>query len=169
MREKKNARKKGNALSVILNIEGIVIIVAVLLIMIPLFLPRIMGYQTFNVISGSMEPNVPVGSLVLAKKITPQDVQTGDIIVFRRGGSVVTHRVVENQKEEQQFITKGDANDSKDLQPIPYSDLVGIVKHHYARIGALMGFFSTLAGKILLIALVAIGALLQVLAGKLRR
>lgn len=169
MRGKEKERKKGNAFSVILNIEGIVIIVAVLLILVPLFLPRIMGYQTYNVISGSMEPEIPVGSLVLTKSASPEDIREGDIIVFHRGGSVVTHRVVEKQTAEQQFITKGDANPTNDLQPIPFQDLIGKVTRHYAHLGKLLGFFSTWIGKIILIVAVAFGALLQILAGKLRR
>ena len=161
-------RKDGNAFSILTNVMGIILIVLVVLVLVPVFLPKILGYQTFNVISGSMEPSLPVGSLVLTKGIPAEEVQVGDVIVFHRGGTAVTHRVVENQVEEQQFITKGDANKAEDFQPVPYQDLVGVVRHHYATLGALMGFFTTLTGKIILIALIAIGALMQVLAGKLR-
>ena len=85
----------------------------------------ILGYLTYNVVSGSMEPELPVGCLVLVKKTTSEEVKEGDIIVFHRGDSVVTHRVIEIQKEERQFITKGDANEVRDSNPIPYHDLIG--------------------------------------------
>ena len=147
---------------------GIFLIVLVLLLMVPSLLPRIRGYQTYNVISGSMEPELPVGCLVLVKSISPEMVKEDDIIVFHRGDSIITHRVVEVQKEERQFITKGDANESRDATPIPYQDLVGLVTHHYDGLGRLMGFLSSVPGKILLIGFVIAGVVLQFLAGKLR-
>ena len=161
-------QRNGNAAAVLSNVVGIFLIVLVLLLMVPSLLPRIMGYQTYNVISGSMEPELPVGCLVLVKAISPEMVKEDDIIVFHRGDSIITHRVVEVQKEERQFITKGDANESRDTTPIPYQDLVGIVTHHYAGLGRLMGFLSSVPGKILLIGFVIAGVVLQFLAGKLR-
>ena len=155
-------------MAVLSNAIGIFLIVLVLLLMVPTLLPRIMGYQTYNVISGSMEPELPVGCLVLVKSIPPETVKENDIIVFHRGDSIITHRVVEVQKEERQFITKGDANESRDVSPIPYQDLVGIVTHHYAGLGRLMGFLSSVPGKILLIGFVVAGVALQFLAGKIR-
>ena len=138
------------------------------MLLVPSFLPRILGYQTYNVISGSMEPELPVGCLVLVKASPPEDVTENDIIVFHRGDSVVTHRVVEIQKEERQFITKGDANESRDAAPVPYRDLIGIVTRHYAVLGKLMGFLASVPGKVLLITFIIAGVVLQFLAGKLR-
>ena len=162
------AKKKKNSLSVFLRIEGIILIIAVLLVVVPAFLPRVLGYQTYHVVSGSMEPEIPVGSLVLAKAKEPADIIVGDIIVFRRAGSVVTHRVVEKKMEDEQFITKGDANEINDLQPVSFRELLGTVRHHYAYLGTLFGFFSTLFGKALLIGIIVIGVLLQFLAGKMQ-
>ena len=164
----RNTQRNGNAAAVLSNVVGILLIMLVLLLMVPSLLPRIMGYQTYNVISGSMEPELPVGCLVLVKSISPEMVKEDDIIVFHRGDSIITHRVVEVQKEERQFITKGDANESRDATPIPYQDLVGLVTHHYAGLGRLMGFLSSVPGKILLIGFVIAGVVLQFLAGKLR-
>ena len=165
---KRKQQKGGNAIAVLSNAVGIFLIVLVLALMVPTFVPRILGYLTYNVVSGSMEPELPVGCLVLVKKTTPEEVKEGDIIVFHRGDSVVTHRVIEIQKEERQFITKGDANEVRDSNPIPYHDLIGRVTHHYAGLGKLMGFLSSAAGKILLIGFVIAGVVLQFLAGKLR-
>ena len=161
--------KTERAIANISSVAGIFLIVLVLFLMVPAILPRIMGYQTYNVISGSMEPELSVGCLVLVKPISPETVKEDDIIVFHRGDSIITHRVVEVQTEEQQFITKGDANESRDASPVPYQELVGIVTHHYAVLGRLMGFLSSVPGKILLIGFIIVGVTLQFLAGKLRR
>src|SRR6266498_1989012 len=56
--------------------------------------------------SGSMEPTLPVGSLIVAKK--QSHYQVGDVITFKQGNSFVTHRI--NNIENGAFQTKGDAN-----------------------------------------------------------
>ena len=60
------------------------------------------------VLSGSMEPTYHVGGLVFVQKVDPSDVEVGDSITFTIGNdTVVTHRVIEVNKEEQSFKTKG--------------------------------------------------------------
>jgi signal peptidase len=55
------------------------------------------------------------------------------VIAFYKGRAVVTHRVVENRKVSGEFITKGDANAEKDMEPVPYSALIG---RHLSRTGS---------------------------------
>ena len=88
-----------------------------------------MGYEEMAVLTGSMEPNYPVGSLIFVKEENPENLQVGDVITYRLSGdTVVTHRVVEINKDEQSVITKGDANESNDGSPVPYSKIVGEAK-----------------------------------------
>ena len=71
-----------------------------ILICIPLTVPPLLDYQPYAVISGSMEPAIPTGSLVYIKGMEAQDVQEGDVIAFYGGydsSAIVTHRVVENR------------------------------------------------------------------------
>jgi len=124
--KKKLNKNKVNAVAAISNIVGILLILFVIACLLPVFVPKLMGREVFTVVSGSMEPEVPVGSLVIIKKADPLKIQAGDIIAFRKNGTVVTHRVVENQSEARQFITKGDANDMEDLEPVSYTGLVGL-------------------------------------------
>ena len=59
--------------------------------------PHLLGYEQYVVVSGSMEPAIPVGSLVMAKPVKPAELQVGDVIVFyteRHIDTPVTHRVV---------------------------------------------------------------------------
>ena len=92
-----------------------------------LAVPKIFGISSYTVLTGSMEPTIPVGSLIYVKAVDPQTLIEGDVAVFYDGQSTipVTHRVVENLTGEGQIITKGDANAQEDIAPIPYPNVVG--------------------------------------------
>lgn len=68
--------------------------------------------------SGSMEPSLPVHSLIFVEEVDPQEVRVGDIITFDPPGTTprVTHRVVERERRGSRwyFRTKGDANPAPD-------------------------------------------------------
>ena len=76
---------------------GTLFIVAVFALTLPLTIPRLMGYQVFSVISGSMEPAIPVGSVIYVREADASEVQVDEIIAFYDEGSVVAHRVVANR------------------------------------------------------------------------
>lgn len=65
-----------------------------------------------TVVSGSMEPTIPVGSLVVTKEIEEKQVDIGDIITFQSNDMIVTHRIISVQ--EGKIYTKGDANSEPD-------------------------------------------------------
>ena len=57
------------------------------------------GFMMFRVVTGSMEPTIPVGALLIAQDVDIQTVNLGDIICFRTQeaaiwGEIVTHRMV---------------------------------------------------------------------------
>lgn len=94
--------------------------------------PQVLGYSVFRVMTGSMEPEIRSDSLLVVKKIPPEDIAPGDVISFfspdpMLEGAVNTHRVVRVEKENGriQFITKGDANVIEDTYPVDASALVG--------------------------------------------
>ena len=74
------------------------------------------------VISGSMEPAIHIGSLVLIEKNTTEPA-IGDIIAFEKGGAFITHRVAETRNEG--YITKGDANRTFDPGIVTEDMIVG--------------------------------------------
>ena len=85
---------------------GVVVIFAILLIGVRLF-----GIQVYSVISGSMEPEYPVGALIYVKEVKPSEVEVGDVITFVLSNETpATHRVIAIDKEAQLFYTQGDAN-----------------------------------------------------------
>lgn len=91
-----------------------------------MIVPHFMGYKSMAVLTGSMEPNYPVGSLVYVKETDPEEIDVNDVITYQLSGdTVVTHRVVAVDRDLQQFTTKGDANEAEDGAPVPYSNVVG--------------------------------------------
>ena len=119
-----------------------------------------------------MEPGIPTGSLVCAKSADPAAVSSGEVIVFRAGAassSVVTHRVVENQSEHSQLITKGDANQAEDREPVAYARFLGKVVAVFPGLGPLALFLSSPSGKFIMLALLAAAALLMFLGDQLKK
>ena len=128
----KETRKKKNPIAMICSVIGTILLIIVVAACIPLTVPKAMGYQLYTVVSGSMEPAIPVGSLVYIKYVEPGDIETGDIIAFYGSdaqGSIITHRVVSNSNAMGEFITKGDANAENDMNPVTYEQYVGKMVH----------------------------------------
>ena len=105
---------------------GLAVILAILLVGV-----RLVGFQVFSVLSGSMEPSYHVGSLIYVKKIDPQELKSGDVITFMLDeDTVATHRIVEMVPDEKdptvyRFRTKGDANETVDGKLVHYKNVIG--------------------------------------------
>ena len=88
--------------------------------------PIMFGLRPVVVLSGSMEPAMPVGSIIYYKPATFEEISSGDAITFSIGeGSLATHRVIEVHEEDKSFTTKGDANPSEDTSPVLFSNVAG--------------------------------------------
>lgn len=112
-----------------------------------LFVPRMLGYETMSVVSGSMEPGIPVGSIVYTNtKTDTADLQKGDIITYKIGeGTRVTHRI-DSIEETGKFITKGDANNTVDAEPVDAAQIVGKVALSIPYLGYLSIYAKTPLG-----------------------
>ena len=94
---------------------------------------RIVGLQVYTVLSGSMEPNYHVGSIIYVKDVDPATLQVGDAISFMISETTVaTHRIIEviPDKDEPnviRFRTKGDNNDIADTNPVHCNNVLGKV------------------------------------------
>ena len=164
-----NPGKKGRrVVPALCSLFGTVILLGVILFCLPVTVARIRGHEVYSVVSGSMEPAIPVGSVLFVEPAAPETVEEGDVIAFRSGGSVVSHRVVRNRVVEGEFITKGDANREEDMNPVKYSELVGVVARHYPVMGHLLFLYTSSVGKVYMVCLAACGAMLNILAGRLR-
>jgi signal peptidase len=108
------------------------------------------GWQVETVLSGSMEPAIPVGGVVVTCPVSPEDVRAGDIITFRSGGHHVTHRVTAVvEGSPARFVTRGDANEDADPVPVATGDVVGRVLFSLPFLGYLAAFVRTPAGFVL--------------------
>ena len=114
------------------------------------------GYSMFRVVTGSMEPTLPVGSLLLCKAERIENIQPDDIVCFRsresgRLGKIVTHRVLTVLEDSEGNIfleTKGDANLSPDGSLVRQDNLVGCVVWHTGEKSGLQSALSFLTGKV---------------------
>lgn len=121
-------------------------------------LPTINGYGTLEVISGSMEPTIDVGDLIIVNT-KYDELKENDIITFYdEKGSFVTHRIIEIKDGE--YITKGDNNNSEDQGTINKDDIVAKYVTRLNGMGKLMAAFKN---PITMIMILVIGILVCVL------
>ena len=121
--------------------------------------PKLGGYCPLIVLTGSMEPEINSGDLIICRQIAGGEVAVGDIIAFfdpdSTGTAVLTHRVVEIIENDGvlAFRTKGDANNAEDRLPVPAADLVGAYQFRIAGAGNAAMFMQTTAGLIVCVVL----------------
>ena len=92
-----------------------------------IYLWQVKGVRYYSVQSDSMKPTLMVGDLVIAKKTTPNYINSGDIVSFVSSANsniVVTHRVVSADHVNRLITTRGDNIVSPDT-PIDYPSVVG--------------------------------------------
>jgi signal peptidase I len=112
-----------------------------------LFLKAVPGYGLYFVKSGSMEPTINVGDIVITG---PADkIAAGDIITFENNESVVTHRVV--TVEGDQVTTKGDANKAADTSKTGVSQIKGRYLFKIPAVGYLTNLIGTRQGWFLVV------------------
>lgn len=157
-------RRPHRAAAVVCRILGTVILLAVLAICLPLSVPKLLGYQVYDVVSGSMDPAIPVHSVVLVQPAAPEELQPGEIVAYRSGSSVVIHRLVENHIVEGEIVTKGDANAEPDPLKVEYAGVLGTVTAHIPFIGIYAEALNTLPGKLYAFGFIVAAAMLYLLA-----
>ena len=168
---KKKDNKK-SPVSTICGALGTILLITIILGCIPLTVPRMLGYQLYTVISGSMEPEIPVGSLVFIKDMEARDVEVDDVIAFYGGrdtNAIITHRVVKNKVIEGEFITKGDANKTEDMNPVDYNEFIGRVELSITEVGNLAQMLTSTQGKIAAASMIGLAVILNLLAAVLDR
>ena len=110
--------------------------------------PMPFGYGASVVLSGSMEPALSVGDLLLLK--AEDSYVEGDMVVYQSGTMAVVHRIVSVNSET--AVTRGDANNAND-DPIPVTAIKGKVIRSVPKIGSLVWAIKSPLGLILTIAL----------------
>lgn len=129
-------------------LSGLAFLVAMVL------LPAIFGFYPLVVVSGSMEPTIHVGDIAVVRKMNPYKLQIGDVATYSTAGGNITHRIVGLDVTPQGpfFLMRGDANLTTDPRAIPAQAIVGKVVYRVPRLGFLVSFVNSTAGRILFIA-----------------
>lgn len=117
------------------------------------------GYAFLEVASGSMEPFLNVGDLVVINT-KDKEINENDVITYSSSdGSFVTHRVMENL--DSGLITKGDANNAKDKDIVKSENVIGKYIFKVPHFGILV---SSLQNPLTLILILIIGIIICILA-----
>ena len=116
----------------------------------------VFGVSMLRVVTGSMEPEMPVGSILLCQQTDIESIAVDDIVCFHSKdshmlGKIITHRVIRilTGGEGQLLLeTKGDANAAADIQYVTAENLIGKVTFYVGRDNALSGILSFLTSKL---------------------
>lgn len=132
---------------IIATLSGIIIIKESIS---PYEVPDIMGIKPFIVLTGSMEPIIKAGDLVLVKEVNENELKINDIIAFRytKEDEALIHRIVGIEEYEGKtfFTTKGDNNQTEDKLNIEYKNIEGIYSFRIGKIGEIAMFIRTKQG-----------------------
>lgn len=107
---------------------------------------RIFGFEVFGVLTGSMEPTYPTGSLIYVKDVDPDDLRVNDVITFSISPNVIaTHRIVEIVPDETyptvvRYRTKGDANKDVDASLVSAGNIIGKAVFAIPKLGYLANY-----------------------------
>lgn len=107
---------------------------------------HVKGLEPFVIVSGSMEPTIPTGSMVLVDSSSKGSEKEGDITAYRlQDGPVVVHRLAE-VTEEGNYLMKGDANNASDMEQISPDQVQGVVRHIVPKAGYAARYFIRTSG-----------------------
>ena len=121
---------------------------------------KIFGYRTYIVSSGSMEPYLKVGDIILVDKVdSAQEIKVDDIITFTQGdGKDITHRVIEikDVNDNRSFVTKGDNNNDIDPNEVKFENIRGKYSSKISGIGKFILSVKTSFGAIIFVIIIFI-------------
>jgi len=159
MKKRKNILKiLASGIAILLCIILIPILVMNLTIIVKSYLnpnevPDFLGIKPFIVVTGSMEGTIDGGDFIVTKVVDPETLEVGDIISYSIDSSVITHRIIEKTEVDGQpaFITKGDANNTEDQEPVTFDQVESIYLFRIAGMGTLAMFMQTPVGMLVFI------------------
>ncbi len=145
--------KKAISIIVIIVFLPIVFVNGVILInsiIHPDDIPSFFGWKPFIVLSGSMETEIYAGDIAVVKDARIENIKVNDVIAFKSGDVVVTHRIIEiiNENGEIKYKTKGDNNNTEDIGYVLPKDIEGIYQFKISNLGNLAMFMQTPIGMV---------------------
>lgn len=124
------------------NIVSTTLVVLIVLCAVFLMGSRILGFECYTVISGSMQPKYMVGDLLYVKEVDPYSIKKGDDITFILNEDLVvaTHQVIRVDTANQRFYTKGIANEIEDSEPVHFNNVIGVPQFAIPKLGYVSDF-----------------------------
>lgn len=148
---KKTGKYTLKSTNILLNVTVLILLPLVVFTLISSKTNKIAGIQSFVVLTGSMEPKLPVGSVIFT---IPYEVYNrGDVIAFNKDGKTITHRVTNRDIDKTGFVynTKGDANNVTDQGAVLGASVVGKQVVVVPYLGKFINFLTTVQGFVLFI------------------
>lgn len=148
--KEKNTKVKKSPLQkirdVLVSIFTIIVIIAcwyaiIVKMILKVDVPMIGGYSALIVLSGSMEPTIMTGEVIVIR--SEPEYEVGDILTYREGSILVTHRIVDETTTT--FTTRGDANNTND-DPIEKTQAIGKTIFHIPYLGKAILFVQSPVG-----------------------
>ena len=148
-----------------------VLVGAPLLLLAAAVVPGIIGLTPVVVTSGSMEPVMSAGDIAVVKRVSGADVVVDDIITFRSGTHLVTHRVIgeEDTPDGRRLRTKGDNNETPDATLLPEGNVLAKYVYTVPKMGFVAAFANSGTGRTALIVLPLIALGLMMLGNRERK
>ena len=150
-----------NRFEKIVNVIIVFLLIVAILLIISLFGIRLFSISPYVVVSGSMDPVYPVGSIVYVKDIPNDELKVGDDITFYLDqNSVATHRINKIYKDEKKVQTYGinnvdtNGNQINDARAVDFDKIVGKVQYSIPKLGFVYMFLRTISGKITILIIV---------------
>ncbi len=142
------------------RIIGIVSYLSILVVLLLIFAG---GFKPFVIASGSMEPNINIGDIVLVQPTDINEIKVGNIIAYHVSNRIVVHRVVEvlNNNGKIYLKTKGDANLDADPGLVTERAVLGKIAFTIPRVGFIaLGFQYMMVNYPFLLPALIVGSLL---------
>lgn len=148
---KKTGKVGAKGASLFLNVLVLLLLPLVVFTLVSSKTDKLAGIQSFVVLTGSMTPKLPVGSVIFT--IPYAVYNAGDVIAFRKDGNTITHRVTQRDIDKTGFVygTKGDANNVADQGQVLGADVVGKQVVVVPYLGKFINFLTTVQGFVLFI------------------
>ena len=130
----------------LIKITGWIVLFLTFILVISMVVLTFFGIDKYLVVSGSMEPSIPTGSVaVVNQNILFDDVKNGDVIVFRYKDMNIIHRVIDQAviDGEKHLKTKGDANECDDGYLTTADNYLGTTLFHIPKgFGFMIDFYN---------------------------
>ena len=161
-RKKSTLQRITSGIATVVSILLIPILIANLVIIVkgslnPEEIPTVMGYAPMAVVTDSMNTGksdaIKAGDMVVTKKTNVDKLAVGDIIMFKNNQSAIIHRIVGYNEATNTFTTKGDANNTEDIDPVQKKNIIGKYMLRVPKVGDLILFSRTPLGMLICIGL----------------